>query len=58
MKYSGFEEAMSPERMREYMQASGNTKRVMTLYRMGLDGASLMFGLDHVNDACSKIMCL
>ena len=35
MKYSGFEEAMSSERMREYMQASGNTKRAMTLYRMG-----------------------
>jgi hypothetical protein len=33
--------------------------RMMKLFQwMDLDGVSLMFGLDHVNDACSKIMCL
>ena len=25
---------------------------------MGIDGASLMYGLDHVGSACSKIMCI
>ena len=33
--------------------------RMMRLFNwMGIDGASLMFGLDHVGSACSKIMCL
>lgn len=33
--------------------------RMMRLFQwMDIDGASLMFGLDHVGDACSKIMCL
>lgn len=33
--------------------------RMMRLFSwMGIDGASLMFGLDHVGIACGKIMCL
>lgn len=33
--------------------------RMMRLFQwMDIDGVSLMFGLDHVADACSKIMCL
>ena len=33
--------------------------RMMRLFQwMDIDGASSMFGLDHVGDACSKIMCL
>ena len=33
--------------------------RMMRLFNwMDIDGVSLMFGLDHVNSACSKIMCL
>ena len=33
--------------------------RMMRLFQwMDIDGVSLMFGLDHVGDACSKIMCL
>lgn len=33
--------------------------RMMRLFNwMGIDGTSLMFGLDHVGSACSKIMCL
>ncbi len=37
----------------------GEYARMMRLFNwMGIDGASLMFGLDHVGSACSKIMCL
>ncbi len=44
MKYSDFEEAMSPERMRKYVQAcSGDTKRAMTLYRYNLKLSQEMF---------------
>lgn len=33
--------------------------RIMRLFNwMDLDGASLMFGLDHVSEACDKITCL
>ncbi len=33
--------------------------RMMKLFNwMGIDGASLMYGLDHVGSACSKIMCI
>lgn len=33
--------------------------RMMRLLQwMDIDGASLMFGLNHVSDACSKIMSL
>jgi hypothetical protein len=44
MKYSDFEEAMSPERMRKYVQAcSSDTKRAMTLYRYNLKLSQEMF---------------
>lgn len=46
MKYSDFEEAMSPERMRKYVQAcSGDTKRAMTLYRYNLKLSQELFVL-------------
>lgn len=46
MKYSDFEEAMSPERMRKYVWACANdTKRAMTLYRYNLRLSQEMFAI-------------
>ncbi len=37
MKFTEFEETISPERMRRYVMACGNdTRRAMTLYRYNL----------------------
>ena len=46
MKYSDFEEAMSPERMRKYVWACANdTKCAMTLYRYNLRLSQEMFAI-------------
>lgn len=46
MKYSDFEEVMSPERMRKYVTACANdTKRAMTLYRYNLKLSQEMFAV-------------
>ena len=46
MKYSDFEEAMSPERMRKYLLACANdTKKAMTLYRYNLRLSQEMFAI-------------
>lgn len=46
MKYSDFEEAMSPERMRRYLTACVyDTKRAMTLYRYNLKLSQEMFAI-------------
>ncbi|MBR5631012.1 MAG: Abi family protein [Bacteroidales bacterium] len=46
MKYSDFEAAMSPERMRKYLMACANdTKRAMTLYRYNMKLSQEMFAI-------------
>ena len=46
MRYSDFEEVMSPERLHRYITACGNdTRRAMTLYRFNLKLSQEMFGV-------------
>ena len=46
MRYSDFEDAMSPERMRRYLTACVyDTKRAMTLYRYNLKLSQEMFAI-------------
>ena len=62
MRFCEFEKIMSSKRMTRYVNAcGGDTRKGMKLYRitlfswMGIDGKSLLYGMDHVKAVSQEI---
>ena len=64
MKFKDFKIILSAERTTRYVNAcNGNTRkeyqRIQTLFSwMGVDAHAMLYGLDHVQQVCNRILFL
>lgn len=58
MKINDFEHALSPERLKRYLDACNNDTRKAMFTWMDIDSNSMLYGLDHVRKVCDEINIL